>query len=89
MVIRRASQPLSQGDHNLWPVPVAGEVMDVCHHAASLDFAVARKGCARACDEVRYWLLALSHASETDGPQPGNFNLDETESEIYRSKPLS
>jgi len=62
-VIRRASQPLSEGDHNLWPVPIVEEVMDVCHHAASLDFAVARKGCARPCDEVRHWSLALSPAS--------------------------
>jgi len=89
-VIRRASQPLSQGDHNLWPVPVAGEVMDVCHHAASFDFAVARKGCARPCDEVQPLVArSLSRVGKQTGRKRGNFNLDEMESEIYRSKPVS
>lgn len=62
MVIRRASQPLSQGDHNLRPVPIVEEVMHVCHHAASLDFAVAREG-LRARLRRGLLLIARSHAS--------------------------
>jgi hypothetical protein len=88
-VIRRASQPLSQGDHNLRPVPIVEEVMHVCHHAASLDFAVAREGCARLRRGPLLIARSLSRVGKQTGRKPGNFNLDEAESEIYRSKPVS
>ena len=71
-------------------VLVVEEVMPVCHHAARVDFAVARKGRARPCSEACFWLLILPHARRKQtGRKPGNFNLDEAESEIYRSKPVS
>jgi hypothetical protein len=63
MVIRRASRPLSQADHNLRPIPVAGEVMPVCHHAASVDFAVAREGCARPAARPLWGARSPSRAS--------------------------
>jgi hypothetical protein len=88
MVIRCASQPLSQGDHNLRPVPIVEEVMHVCHHATSLDFAVAREG-ARAPATRSAIDRSLSRVGKQTGRKPGNFNLDEAESEIYRSKPVS
>ena len=45
-------------------VLVVEEVMLMCHHVARFDFAVARKGLARPCNEVCFWLLILPHASE-------------------------
>ena len=45
-------------------VLVVEEVMLMCHHVARSDFVVARKGLARPCNEVCFWLLILPHASE-------------------------